>query len=186
MQCWVAGPGISSGDDGAALLREVLGTDVPVLVDATGLALLADALAADPDLLRRRAAPTVLTPHDREFAKLAGEVGADRIGAARRAAAQLGAVLLLKGNATVVASPDGAVYVNPTGTAWLATAGTGDVLSGLGGALLGGGLEPAAAAAAAAYLHGLAGRLAADGAPTSAAAVLEAVPAALRTVLAAR
>ncbi len=186
VQCWVAGPGISSGDDGAALLREVLGTDVPVLVDATGLALLADALAADPDLLRRRAAPTVLTPHDREFAKLAGEVGADRIGAARRAAAQLGAVLLLKGNATVVASPDGAVYVNPTGTAWLATAGTGDVLSGLGGALLGGGLEPAAAAAAAAYLHGLAGRLAADGAPTSAAAVLEAVPAALRTVLAAR
>jgi hydroxyethylthiazole kinase-like uncharacterized protein yjeF len=183
VQAWVVGPGIGTGDAGAALLREVLDSDVPVLVDADGLTLLAGQLAAGGDLLRRRRAPTVLTPHDREFARLAGEVGPDRIGAARRAAADLGAVLLLKGNATVVASPDGTVYVNPTGTPWLATAGSGDVLSGLGGALLAAGLEPAAAAAAAAYLHGVAGRLAADGATTSAAAVLDALPASLRTTL---
>jgi len=180
VQSWVVGPGIGTGDAGAALLREVLATDVPVLVDADGLTL----LAADPDLVRRRAVPTVLTPHDREFARIAGEVGPDRIGAARRAAADLGAVLLLKGNATVVADPDGTAYVNPTGTPWLATGGSGDVLSGLAGALLAGGVPPAAAAATAAYLHGLAGRLAADGAPTSASGVLDALPAALRTVLA--
>jgi len=150
-----------------------------VLVDADGITL----LAGRPDALRRRTAPTVLTPHDREFARVAGAVGPDRIGAARRAAADLGAVVLLKGNRTVVAGPDGTAYVNPTGTAWLATAGSGDVLSGLGGALLAGGVEPAAAVAAAAYLHGVAGRLAAGDAPTSSGAVLAALPAALRAVL---
>jgi hydroxyethylthiazole kinase-like uncharacterized protein yjeF len=182
VQSWVVGPGIGTGEDGAALLREVLASDVPVLVDADGLTL----VAADPELVRRRSAPTVLTPHDREFARIAGEVGPDRIAAARRAASDLGAVLLLKGNATIVADPDGTAYVNPTGTPWLATAGSGDVLSGLGGALLAAGLPPAEAAAAAAYLHGLAGRHAASGAPTSASAVLDAVPAAFRTVLASR
>ena len=127
-------------------------------------------------------APTVLTPHDREFERIAGPVGDDRVGAARRAAADLGAVVLLKGNATVVVGPDGLAYVNTTGTPWLATAGSGDVLSGLGGALLAGGLPPALAAAAAAHLHGLAGRLAADGVTTTAAGVLDALPAALRAV----
>jgi NAD(P)H-hydrate repair Nnr-like enzyme with NAD(P)H-hydrate dehydratase domain len=85
----------------------------------------------------------------------------------------------------VVAGPDGFAYVNPTGTPWLATAGSGDVLSGLAGALLAGGVEPALAAALAAYLHGLAGSIAAGGATTSATGVLAALPAALRTVCAA-
>lgn len=180
VQAWVVGPGIGTDDDAAALLREVLATDVPVLVDADGLTL----VAKRPELVRDRAAPTVLTPHDREFERIAGPVGADRIGAARRAAADLGATVLLKGNATVVAAPTGEVYVNPTGTTWLATAGSGDVLSGLGGALLAGAVEPTLAAACAAYLHGLAGRLAAAGAPTTAAGVLDALPAAFRAVLA--
>jgi hydroxyethylthiazole kinase-like uncharacterized protein yjeF len=180
VQAWVAGPGMGTDAAARALLDDVLASDVPVLVDADGITL----LAGQPDALRRRRAPTVLTPHDREFARLAGPVGPDRIGAARRAAADLGAVVLLKGNRTVVASPDGTAYVNPTGTSWLATAGSGDVLSGLGGALLASGLEPAVAAAAAAYLHGVAGRLAAGGAPTTASAVLDAVPAALRAILA--
>ncbi|MEN3356137.1 MAG: ADP-dependent NAD(P)H-hydrate dehydratase / NAD(P)H-hydrate epimerase [Mycobacteriales bacterium] len=182
VQAWVAGPGLGTDGAAAGLLADVLASDVPLLVDADGITL----LGGRPDALRQRSAPTVLTPHDREFARVAGAVGPDRIGAARRAAADLGAVILLKGNRTVVAGPDGTAYVNPTGTAWLATAGSGDVLSGLAGALLAGGVEPAAAAAAAAYLHGVAGRLAAGDAPTSAAAVLAALPAALRAVLTAR
>jgi hydroxyethylthiazole kinase-like uncharacterized protein yjeF len=178
VQAWVVGPGIGTDDDAAELLRDVLGTDVPVLVDADGLTL----VAKEPDLVRQRPAATVLTPHDREFERIAGPVGTDRVGAARRAAADLGAIVLLKGYATVVAGPDGPAYVNTTGTAWLATAGSGDVLSGLGGALLAGGLRPALAAAVAAYLHGLAGTLAAGGVTTSAGGVLDALPGALRAV----
>jgi hydroxyethylthiazole kinase-like uncharacterized protein yjeF len=181
VQAWVVGPGIGTDDAAAGLLRDVLGQDVPVLVDADGLTL----LAREPELVRSRTAPTVLTPHDREFERVAGPVGDDRVGAARRAAVELGVTMLLKGNATVVADPDGVVYVNPTGTPWLATAGSGDVLSGLGGALLAGGVEPALAAALAAYLHGLAGSIAAGGATTSATGVLDALPDALRTVRAA-
>jgi ADP-dependent NAD(P)H-hydrate dehydratase / NAD(P)H-hydrate epimerase len=178
VQAWVVGPGIGTDDAAAELLRDVLAQDVPVLVDADGLTL----VGREPDLVRRRTAPTVLTPHDREFERIAGPVGADRVGAARRAAADLGVTMLLKGNATVVADPDGAVLVNPTGTPWLATAGSGDVLSGLAGALLAGGLDPGTAAALAAYLHGLAGSIAADGATTTAAGVLDALPAAFRTL----
>ena len=178
VQAWVVGPGIGTDDAAAGLLRDVLGQDVPVLVDADGLTL----LAREPELVRSRTAPTVLTPHDREFERVAGPVGADRVGAARRAAAEMGVTMLLKGDATVVASPDGVAYVNPTGTPWLATAGSGDVLSGLGGALLAGGIEPTLAAAVAAYLHGLAGSIAAGGASTSATGVLDALPDALRTV----
>jgi ADP-dependent NAD(P)H-hydrate dehydratase / NAD(P)H-hydrate epimerase len=178
VQAWVVGPGIGTDAAAAELLRDVLAQDVPVLVDADGLTL----LAREPELARSRTAPTVLTPHDREFERVAGPVGGDRVGAARRAAAELGVTMLLKGNATVVASPDGTAYVNPTGTPWLATAGSGDVLSGLGGALLAGGLEPAPAAALAAYLHGLAGSIAAGGASTTAAGVLAALPDAQRTV----
>ncbi|CAA9293954.1 MAG: NAD(P)H-hydrate epimerase / ADP-dependent (S)-NAD(P)H-hydrate dehydratase, partial [uncultured Corynebacteriales bacterium] len=178
VQAWVVGPGMGTDDAAAGLLRDVLAQDVPVLVDADGLTL----LAAEPDLVRRRTAPTLLTPHDREFARIAGPVGADRVGAARRAAADLGVTVLLKGTATVVAEPGGRAYVNPTGTPWLATAGSGDVLSGLGGALLAGGLPAVEAGAVAAYLHGLAGTLAAHGASTTAAGVLAALPAALRAV----
>jgi hydroxyethylthiazole kinase-like uncharacterized protein yjeF len=176
VQAWVVGPGGGTDADAADRLRTVLASDLPVLVDADGITL----LAQDLDLVRKRSAPTVLTPHDREFERLAGPVGADRIGAARRAAVDLGAIMLLKGNRTIVAGPDGTAYVNRTGTAWLATAGSGDVLSGLGGALLAAGLDPLLAAATAAHLHGLAGQLASDGAPTTAGAVLAAVPAALR------
>ena len=103
----------------------------------------------------------------------------------RRAADELGVTVLLKGSTTVIATPDAgeAVFVNPTGTAWLATAGSGDVLSGLAGAMLAQGVLPArSAAAAAAFLHGLAGRIAADDAPIGAADVLEAIPAAIRRV----
>src|SRR5690606_38237194 len=104
-----------------------------------------------------RTAPTVVTPHDREYARLAGEtVGPDRVGAARRLSERLGVVTLLKGDRTVVAHPDGRAWVNPTGSPLLATAGTGDVLAGLLVSLVAGGVPAERAALAAAYVHGLA------------------------------
>ncbi|HEY7050044.1 MAG TPA: NAD(P)H-hydrate dehydratase [Jatrophihabitantaceae bacterium] len=168
VQGWVVGPGLGTDDAAMGLLADVLGTDLPVIVDADAITL----LARSPELARKRKAPTVVTPHDREFARIAGDVGADRIGAARRAADKLGVTLLLKGNATVVAEPHGKTFVNPTGTPWLGTAGSGDVLSGLIGSLLASGLAAPLAAAAGAYLHGVAGQIAASKGPPSAADVL--------------
>ncbi|WP_199584027.1 NAD(P)H-hydrate dehydratase [Blastococcus sp. TF02A-30] len=178
VQAWVVGPGMGTDDDARGVLAEVLATDLPVLVDADGLTL----LAREPELVRRRNAPTVLTPHDREFARFGSDVGDDRIGAARRLAADLGAVVLLKGDATVVADPDGTAFVNGTGTAWLATAGTGDVLSGIAGALLATGRPPAVAAAAAAHLHGRTGQLAARRGPLIAGDLVRHLPEAVGRV----
>ena len=186
VQAWVAGPGLGTGDDAAALLATALATPLPVLVDADGLTV----LSRRKDLLTRPVgAVTLITPHAGELARLLGadhaDIEAHRLAWARRAAAELGVTVLLKGSTTVIATPDPAepVFVNPTGTPWLATAGSGDVLSGLAGALLAQGVLPArSAAAAAAFLHGLAGRVAADDAPIGAADVLEAIPEAIRRV----
>ncbi|GAA1238872.1 bifunctional ADP-dependent NAD(P)H-hydrate dehydratase/NAD(P)H-hydrate epimerase [Kitasatospora nipponensis] len=185
VQAWVVGPG--SGDDTPEALDDALASEVPVLVDADGLSELA---RRGPGALAGRAAPTLLTPHAGEAARLLGgtvtadQVAAARLRHARELAARFGATVLLKGSSTVVARPDGAVRVNPTGTSWLATAGSGDVLAGLAGALLAAGLTPWDAAPAAAYLHGLAGRLAAGepGAPVTASDVAAALPAAWRDV----
>jgi ADP-dependent NAD(P)H-hydrate dehydratase / NAD(P)H-hydrate epimerase len=191
VQAWVAGPGM--GTDGAAhdRLAAVLATDLPVLVDADGLTL----IAAERGLLAR-AAPTLLTPHAGELARLLGagpaEVEARRLEYARAAAAELGVTVLLKGSTTVIApAGGGGVLVNSTGTSWLATAGTGDVLSGLAGALLAQGLAVTEAASVAAFLHGLAARLAAagqappagmeTGSPIAAGDVIHALPAAIRS-----
>ncbi|MFF5369137.1 NAD(P)H-hydrate dehydratase [Streptomyces sp. NPDC013187] len=179
VQAWVVGPG--AGDD-AATVAEVLAADVPVLIDADGLRL------ADAEVVRGRRAPTLMTPHAGEAAALLGvdraEVEGGRLAAVRELARRYGATVLLKGSTTLVAdSGGGAVRVNPTGTGWLATAGSGDVLSGLGGSLLAAGLSAVDAGSVGAYLHGLAGRLAADGAPVGAHDVAEAVPEAWRNVL---
>jgi hydroxyethylthiazole kinase-like uncharacterized protein yjeF len=164
VQAWVAGPGMGTDEAARDRLAAVLGTELPVLVDADGLTL----VAAERGLLAR-AAPTLLTPHAGELARLLGadpaEVEARRLEHARAAAAELGATVLLKGSTTVIApAGGGGVLVNSTGTSWLATAGTGDVLSGLAGSLLAQGLAPTEAAAAAAFLHGIAARRAAAGA----------------------
>ncbi|HVW34736.1 MAG TPA: NAD(P)H-hydrate dehydratase, partial [Acidimicrobiia bacterium] len=107
------------------------------------------------DLLARRPAATVVTPHAGEYSRLAREpVGEDRVAAARRLAERAGAVVVLKGSRTVVADPTGRVALNVTGGPWLATAGTGDVLSGVVGALAAMGLPAFRAAAAGAWLHG--------------------------------
>jgi len=179
VQAWVVGPG--AGDD-AGTVAEVLAADVPVLIDADGLRL------ADAGAVRARTAPTLMTPHAGEAAALLGvsreEVEGARLAAVRELAARYGAAVLLKGSTTLVAGAGGRgpVRVNPTGTPWLATAGSGDVLSGLSGSLLAAGLSAVDAGSAGAYLHGLAGRLAAAGAPVGARDVAEAVPRAWRDV----
>ncbi len=158
VQAWVVGPGMGTEGQSIALLRWVLGQDVPVLVDADGLTV----LAAMPALLqaRRRAGqPTVLTPHDREFARVFPDIELDdRLAAVRRAAWVSGATVLLKGHRTLIADPGGQAAVNLSGSSWLATAGSGDVLSGVIGSLLAGGLPPLLAASAGAFLHGRAGQ----------------------------
>lgn len=178
VQAWVVGPG--AGDD-AATVAEVLEADVPVLLDADGLRL------ADRDAVRRRGAPTLMTPHAGEAAALLEvsreEVEGSRLAAVRELAARYRATVLLKGSTTLVAdSGGGPVRVNATGTPWLATAGSGDVLSGLSGSLLAAGLPARDAGSVAAYLHGLAGRYAADGAPMGAHDVADAIPEAWRDV----
>ncbi len=181
VQAWVVGPGLGTDASGAAALWFALDTDLPVLVDADGLTI----VAAHPDLVADRMAPTVLTPHAGEFARLAGAPpGDDRVGACRRLADTLGATVLLKGNVTVVADPGGSVYLNPAGQSWAATAGSGDVLSGIIGALLAAGLAPAEAAAAGAFVHARAAALSAADpgpgeAPTSASRIVPHIRAAL-------
>ncbi|MER5767959.1 NAD(P)H-hydrate dehydratase [Streptomyces sp. NPDC001985] len=180
VQAWVAGPGL--GEDAAAL-ADVLASGVPVLVDADGLRLL------EPGAVRDRAAPTLLTPHAGEAAALLGvareEVEASRLDSVRELAARYGATVLLKGSTTLVAAPAAGVpvRVNPMGTPWLATAGSGDVLSGLAGSLLAAGLHPLDAGSAAAYLHGLAARhVSATGVPITSYEVAEALSGAWRDV----
>ena len=151
----VVGPGLGAGDATRAGIRVLLTAGLPVVVDGDGLS----ALGADmADALAARTAATVLTPHDGEYERLAGvRPSADRLDAARSLAAATGAVVLLKGSPTVVADPHGEVRVVAAGDARLATAGTGDVLSGVVGALLAQGLPALEAAAAGAWLHGRAG-----------------------------
>ncbi|MET9733732.1 NAD(P)H-hydrate dehydratase [Streptomyces sp. NPDC006458] len=175
VQAWVVGPGIADDTDTVA---EVLASDVPVLIDADGLRL------ADRATVASREAPTLMTPHAGEAAALLGvtreEVESARLRSARELARRYGATILLKGSTTLVAEAAGPVRVNPTGTPWLATAGSGDVLSGLAGSLLAAGLPPRDAGSVAAYLHGLAGRYAADGAPVGAHDVADALTEAWR------
>lgn len=155
VQAWVAGPGMGTDDDARALLHAVLESDVPVLIDADGLTMLAAEL---PLLAARRDRTTLLTPHSREFARLFPDLDpADRLASVRAAAARSGATILLKGARTLIAEPSGRVAVNTTGSSWLATAGSGDVLSGIIGSLLAGGLSAWEAAAVGAHLHGRAG-----------------------------
>jgi hydroxyethylthiazole kinase-like uncharacterized protein yjeF len=161
VQAWVLGPGLGDSAEAVESVRQVLTSDAAAVVDADGLNLLVERR----ELLDGRSGATVLTPHDREFERLFGEVGTDRVGAARRAARDTGATVLLKGFATVVAEPSGRCYLNPVGAPALATAGSGDVLAGLIGSLLATGLAPGLAAATGAYLHAAAGVRAAAAGP---------------------
>lgn len=189
VQAWAIGPGIGTDDDAGMVLGAVLNADLPTVLDADALTL----LSRHRNLIAGRRAGTLLTPHAGELARLLGssrgqarpsvdpvEIEANRLAYARRAAVEYGCAVLLKGSTTIVADPSGAVIVNPTGTPYLATAGTGDVLCGLAGALLAGGCAPRDAGMAAAYLHGLAARIASAGAPIGAHQLLAALPDAFR------
>lgn len=182
VQAWVVGPGLGTDEAGVDALSFALDTDLPVLVDADGLTI----VAAHTDLVRRRTAPTVLTPHAGEYARLAGRPpGDDRVGAARSLADALGATVLLKGNVTVIAEPGGPVYLSPAGQSWAATAGSGDVLSGVLGALLAAGLAPGEAAAAADFVHArAAGLSAADPGPAAAPTSASSIRAHIRAAIA--
>jgi ADP-dependent NAD(P)H-hydrate dehydratase / NAD(P)H-hydrate epimerase len=156
----VVGPGLGRAGDTVEAIRRLIGAaagstgDVGVLVDGDGLTALGSTAA---DVLGERSTPVVLTPHDGEYARLMGErPGPDRCEAARQLASRTGAVVLLKGPTTAIAHPDGRVRLVTTGDQRLATAGTGDVLSGVIGALLAHRLDPFDAAAAGAWLHGMA------------------------------
>ena len=166
VQAWVVGSG--GGDGAARQLAEALEDGVPVVVDADGLQHVSPGQAA------------VLTPHAGELAAMLGEqrgdIEARPLHFAREAATKYDATLLLKGRRTVVARPDGRARVNTTGTAWLATAGAGDVLGGLIGALLATGLTAYDAASVGAWLHGAAAQLASAGGPIVAGDVARALP----------
>jgi NAD(P)H-hydrate epimerase len=159
----VLGPGIGRAESAVAFAHGVAeSVQTPLVVDADGL----NAHAGRLELFAEREAPTVLTPHEGELGRLlergSDDIRAHRLRYAREAAERSGAVVLLKGDDTIVAAPGGPVAINPTGTPALATAGTGDVLSGLIGALLAKGLGALEAAALGSYAHGLAGRAAAE------------------------
>ncbi|MFW6774080.1 NAD(P)H-hydrate dehydratase [Nocardioides sp. CPCC 205120] len=177
VQAWTVGSG---GDERAgAALRAALADEVPVVVDAEALR------HVDPD--QGLPVPAVLTPHAGELASMLGveraEVEADQLTHARRAAERYDAVVLLKGRRSVVARPDGRARVVTSGTPWLATAGAGDVLGGLVGALLAAGLTPYDAASAGAWLHGAAATYASQGGPITAGQVADAIPEVVRDLL---
>jgi NAD(P)H-hydrate epimerase len=180
------GPGLgTAGQTPRAVRTLAQRCPLPLVLDADGV----NAFAGDPEALRGRPAPTVLTAHPGELARLLGErsaaqIGEDRLAAARLAAERTGAVVALKGQLTVVAAPDGRTAVNPTGGPALASGGSGDVLTGLLGALLGQRLDPFDATCLAVHLHGLAGDLAAGGGTEAlpAGELAAALPAALRAL----
>lgn len=174
------GPGIGTDPETLEVLAWLLEkVPVPMVIDADGLNL----LALDLDLIKWIADSAVLTPHPGEMARLLGrtsaQVQADRIGAVRELVEKTGQVVVLKGARTVIGSPEGQIFINPTGNPGLASGGTGDVLTGIIGGLLAQGLPALEAALAGVYVHGLAGDILADefqGRGFSASQVAEAVP----------
>lgn len=159
----VAGPGIPTGDAMGEALRELLShLSLPAVLDADALNLLAGRRAT----LGPPSAPRILTPHPGEMARLLGiapaEVQADRVKTAREASSRFGALVALKGARTVLATPDGEVFINPTGNPGMGSGGMGDVLAGMVGGLLAQGLPPFDALRLAVYAHGLAGDRAAE------------------------
>ena len=182
----VLGPGLGADPATQAFVRELIREcPSPIVIDADALNALAGELGAD---FTRRDRPTVLTPHPGEMARLLGSTAADvqrgRMESVRRVAAATGAVVILKGQRTLIADGGGRIAVNPTGNPGMATGGTGDVLAGIAGALLARGADAWTAATSAVYVHGAAGDEAAHRVgevSLTASDLIRALPAALRT-----
>ena len=182
----VLGPGLSLDSETQQLAREVAAeVDKPLLIDGDGIT----ALCAEPSIFASRQAPTILTPHSGEMARLTGtsvsEIEADRIAIVQETAARLGAFIVLKGAHSLVATPEDQVFINLSGNSGMATPGSGDVLAGAIAALAGLGLDMAEAGRMGVFVHGLAGDLAAaaigaDGLVAS--DILRMLPAAMRRV----
>lgn len=155
MDAVLIGPGLGRSEGTFEVVKAVLeNASCPVVLDADGI----NVVAAHKDILRGRTAPTILTPHDGEFARIGGVAGENRAAAAGNLARDLGCILLLKGHETVIT--DGiTTYINRTGNPGMAVGGSGDVLAGLITSLLGQGIAPLEAAACGAWLHGAAGDL---------------------------
>ncbi|MDD4168756.1 MAG: NAD(P)H-hydrate dehydratase [Desulfotomaculaceae bacterium] len=156
------GPGISTLPEVVAMVRELLpSVRVPCVLDADAL----NALAGEVEIMRKVQAPVIITPHPGEMARLMNitttEIQENRLSVAEKAAVTWNVITLLKGARTVVAAPNGAIYINPTGNPGMATGGSGDVLTGVIASLIAQGLEPVQAASAGAFIHGLAGDLSA-------------------------
>ncbi len=157
----IVGPGLGRHPHTVKTVRQLVAqAEKPLVLDADGL----NALGTEAEkIISRRTAPTVLTPHPGELSRLItqtiDEIEADRVGVARKTAQQLNSVLVLKGVPTVVAAPDGEVFINSTGNSGLASGGTGDVLTGCLGGLLAQGLDSITASVCAVYLHGRAADL---------------------------
>lgn len=175
VQAWVVGSG--GGEGAGEALRECLDDEVPLVIDADALAHVEAPFGV----------PALLTPHAGELARMLGvdraEVEARQLHFAREAARRFAAVVLLKGRHTLVAAPDGRVRVSTSGVPWLATAGSGDVLAGLCGALLAAGLDAFDAGSAGAWLHGAAAARAGQGGPVTAPQVAAALPEVSRMLL---
>lgn len=180
------GPGLGRGPRAVSVLRRAVDVDLPLVVDADGLWALGEILRDEPDVLRRRAHPTVLTPHSGEYAFLAGRPpGPDRVSDVRESASRWGAVVHLKGRRALTAAPDGRVWINTTGNPGAATGGTGDVLTGIVGSFCAQGVEASSAAWAGAYVHGLALDIAArrqGSRPLTSTDVPEALPGAFQAL----
>jgi len=162
-QAIILGPGIGLNDDTFELVSKLLiDIDCACIIDADGL----NAIAKKPEILENNDGQFVLTPHPKELARLldcqVSEIQSDRINMAIKAAQKFNAVIVLKGSMTVTANPEGEVFINPTGNAGMATAGAGDVLSGIIGGLLAQHVDPFQAAAAGAYIHGRSGDILAE------------------------
>ncbi len=193
VNAWVVGPGFSGGAHDAEAIHAVLRCSAPVVLDAGALTALSndDALRA---AVVNRHFPTIITPHEGEFARFSNaDLALNRMGAAFELARDLNVIVALKGSGTIVVSPDGMLFIDVLGTPALATAGSGDVLSGLMGALLAGAVgrsgvdiddtTAAEGAAAAVWLHSEAGRIASTGGSSvSATQILAALPAAVAAV----
>jgi len=159
----VLGPGLSLNPETQGLVRELVKrVEVPLLIDGDGIT----AISAEIDAVKSRQAPTVLTPHSGEMARLTGkdigEVNKNRIDVLQEAAGDLNAVVVFKGAHSLIGIPDRTVYINMSGNPGMATAGSGDALTGAIAAMFGSGLSVEDAVRAGVFLHGLSGDLAAD------------------------